>query len=273
MNLYHYTDVYAVKSILENKRLWLTDVRFLNDSTEMREGFEFLIGYLEHQLTRYPDSDELMSAVSYIRQIVFQREDYGLAHRPVFVSSFSSAGDLLSQWRAYGNYAIEFDSQAMGDKISKCIYDYDEKVLDAPSEILHQVLAVGRSINNNDGHIDQDGQEALSEFIGAAAKLKNASFSEEQEYRIILGHNVDPEIEDGYEVKYRGRGSLLIPYLELDFELDCVRAVVIGPMKDQDLAYASMKSFVNKISNDEFQTGYSYAGDIEVRKSAIPFRP
>jgi hypothetical protein len=273
MKLFHYTDVYAVKSILENRKLWLTDVRFLNDSTEMKEGFDFLMEYLARQVTRYPDSEELSAAMSYVEQVVYKREDYGLDRRPVFVSSFSLAGDLLSQWRAYGSYAIEFDSDAMAERVSQCIYGHDEKLLEAPIPALTQVLAIGRSIVSNDGHIDQDGQEALAEFIGLAATLKNENFSEEQECRIIMGHDVDPAIEDGYEVKYRPRDSLLIPYLELEFDLDCVQSVVIGPMRDQDLAYASMRAFVNKVANDEFSKSPTYLNDIEVRKSLIPFRP
>lgn len=273
MRLFHYTDVHAVKSILERKRLWLTDVRFLNDSTEMSEGFQFLLGYLEHQLARYPDNEQFAVAMSYVRQVVYLRESYGLARRPVFISSFSLAGDQLSQWRAYGGYAIEFDSELISENVSKCMYGHDEKMLEAPAEAISQILEIGKSICSNDGHLDYDGQEALSEFIGLAARLKNDSFSEEQEYRIIMGHNVDPEIFDGYEVQYRGKGGLLIPYLELDFDLDCVKTVVVGPMRDQDLAFASMKSFVTKISNEEFLKSPTYLSEIEVRKSAIPFRP
>lgn len=273
MKLFHYTDVYAVKSILENRKLWLTDVRFLNDSTEVREGFDYLLGYLDHQLSRNPGSRDLNAAMSYIKQIVNKGEDYGLDRRPLFVSSFSLAGDLLSQWRAYGSYSVEFDSDAMGDKISKCIYGQDEKLLEALSPALSQVIEIGRSITSNDGYIDPDGQEALAEFIGLAATLKNESFSEEQEYRVIMGNNVDPEIENGCEVKYRVRGGLLIPYLELEFDLECIRSITVGPMRDQDLALVSMSSFVKKITADEFSRSQTYVGDIEVVKSMIPFRP
>lgn len=273
MKLFHYTDVYAVKSILENRKLWLTDVRFLNDSTEMKEGFDFLMKYLAHQITRHPGSEMLRAAMSYIEKVVDQRKDYGLDRRPVFVSSFSLAGDLLSQWRAYGNYAIEFDSDAMAEKVSQCIYGHEEKILEAPIPAINQVMEIGRSILSNDGYIDQDGQESLAEFIGLAATLKNESFSEEKECRIIMGHDVDPEVEDGYEVKYRPRGDILIPYLELEFDLECIRSIVIGPMRDQELAYASMRAFVSKVANDEFKTNSAYFGDIKVTKSMIPFRP
>jgi uncharacterized Fe-S radical SAM superfamily protein PflX len=34
--IYHYTDLYAAKSITENAEVWLTDYRYLND----KENFE-----------------------------------------------------------------------------------------------------------------------------------------------------------------------------------------------------------------------------------------
>ncbi|WP_267273781.1 DUF2971 domain-containing protein [Pseudomonas putida] len=273
MKLFHYTDVNAVKSILENKKLWLTDVRFLNDSTEMKEGFEFLLGYLDYQAARFSDSEQLQVATSYVKQVVYQRESYGLDRRPVFISSFSLAEDLLSQWRAYGGYAIEFDSESMKDKLAKCIYSHDEKMYSAPMPALKCLLAIGKSIQDNAGNLDHEGQEALAEFIGLAATLKHRSFSEEQEYRLIMGHDVDPEIEDGYEVKFRGKGGLLVPYLEYSFELKCIKSIVVGPMRDQELAYASMKAFVKMICNNELVSHPTYFEDIEVSKSSIPFRP
>ena len=37
ISLYHYTNVDAVYSILQTKKIWLTDVRFLNDTSELQE--------------------------------------------------------------------------------------------------------------------------------------------------------------------------------------------------------------------------------------------
>lgn len=273
MNLFHYTDVNAVKSILENKKLWLTDVRFLNDSTEMKEGFDFLLSYLNHQVSRHPHSKELEAGMSYVEQVVYKRDGYGLDRRPVFVSSFSQSGDLLSQWRAYGGYAIEFDSELMGENLIQCVYDDDEKLHSTPALALGQLLVVGRSINNNDGLLDHDAQEALAGFIGLAATLKHQSFSEEQEHRIIMGHDIDPDVDDGYEVRFRARGDMLIPYLELGINLECIKSINVGPMRDQELAFASMKAFVKKVCDNEFDSHQTYLGEIKVTTSSIPFRP
>lgn len=42
MNLYHYTDLNAVHSILETHKIRMTDIRFLNDKTEYLKGLEIL---------------------------------------------------------------------------------------------------------------------------------------------------------------------------------------------------------------------------------------
>ena len=42
MSLFHYTNVHAVQSILSNKKIWLTDIRYLNDSQELHDGFSVL---------------------------------------------------------------------------------------------------------------------------------------------------------------------------------------------------------------------------------------
>lgn len=40
--MYHYTDLNAAKSIIENSTIRLTDIRFLNDKNEFNQGLEIL---------------------------------------------------------------------------------------------------------------------------------------------------------------------------------------------------------------------------------------
>ena len=42
MSLFHYTDASAVLSIIGNKKLWLTDIRFMNDSDEALDGARYV---------------------------------------------------------------------------------------------------------------------------------------------------------------------------------------------------------------------------------------
>jgi hypothetical protein len=42
MALYHYTDLNAVYSILKNNKVWMTDIRYLNDSHGLHDGIKVL---------------------------------------------------------------------------------------------------------------------------------------------------------------------------------------------------------------------------------------
>jgi hypothetical protein len=273
MQLFHYTDINAVKAILENEQLWLTDVRFLNDSEELQNGITALIDYIKYQVKTFPERHELFgNAAEYVEAGLVGKAGYGIENRPVFICSFSQAGDLLSQWRAYGSYAIEFAAEAIPHALSACVYDDFEKLSQASSVALASLMTISGSMQINDGYLDSDGYEAFSDLVGLAATFKHQSFSEEQEVRIVVGHDIDPEIEDGLEVRFRPRGNMLIPFVELSAPSKSIRAIHIGPMADQELAYISLKSFVTKLNLDRFIKDNSYLHDIEVIKSSIPYR-
>jgi len=50
--LYHYTSFSVLKSIVENKCLWFSDVKTTNDYTEFKHGIE------KFEKIRFPDFDE-----------------------------------------------------------------------------------------------------------------------------------------------------------------------------------------------------------------------
>ncbi|WP_330208879.1 DUF2971 domain-containing protein [Pseudomonas sp. Z13] len=273
MQLFHYTDINAVKAILENEKLWLTDVRYLNDSEEMHNGITVLIDYIKHQIKEFPDRHELfIRAAEYVESGLIGKANYGLENRPVFICSFSQASDLLSQWRAYGSYAIEFTSEAIPHSLSACVYDDFEKLSQASSVALSSLMTMCSSMLANDGYLDSDGYDAFSGLVELVATFKHHSFSEEHEVRVIVGHDVEPEVEDGLEVKFRPRGNMLIPYVELSAPSKSIRAIHVGPMANQELAFTSLKSFVTKLNLDRFVEDNNYLHEIEVFKSSIPFR-
>ncbi|HIE7356293.1 TPA: hypothetical protein ACXPD2_005573 [Klebsiella pneumoniae] len=87
--IYHYTDLYAAKSITENAEVWLTDYRYLNDKEEFLKGHEVLLDALvEYQddKGKYPKDfiDDIANAVAFIRKNSFQE----LGRNNIFVSSF-----------------------------------------------------------------------------------------------------------------------------------------------------------------------------------------
>ncbi len=60
--LYHYTDAGGFAEIVRNRKLWATDIRFLNDPLELRYGWEALLKALETAKTDKPEYSEAYDA-------------------------------------------------------------------------------------------------------------------------------------------------------------------------------------------------------------------
>lgn len=258
--------------MLKNEVMWLTDVRYLNDSEEMRNGVSILMDYVRHRVDNFSSPHPFFaSAVKYVDDGLLGNSHYGLGNRPVFIGSFSRAGNLLSQWRAYGSYAIEFDSDFINQELFNCVYDRDEKLSHASNVALLKLIEISKDLQENSGVLTAAGREAFSDIVAMVASFKHDSFSEEQEVRVVLGHDNEPGAKDGLEVKFRGRGNILVPYVEASLPLESVRAIHVGPMRDQELACISMKSLV-----DQALRAHSFASSInhkiDVVKSDIPYR-
>ena len=121
--LYHYTDSAGLLGILGNPvefdgaprharygTLWATDARYLNETKELRFGTKLLASELEEQArntARTPAvADRLLELARTVRAGTFEMTWHKDAHPATpFVTCFSSAskGDLLSQWRGYGD--------------------------------------------------------------------------------------------------------------------------------------------------------------------------
>ncbi|WP_323831009.1 DUF2971 domain-containing protein [Pseudomonas sichuanensis] len=267
MQLFHYTDVNAVRSILENGKMWLTDMRFLNDSEEMSHGIDLALELIQGDGVQSRISKEYAEAATeFVINGLSEHVRMLMNFNPIFVCSFSQAPDLLSQWRAYGNYAIEFQSDFFNEPLFECSYDSYEKGRKAYDASLTAVRAIGRSMRDNAGIPCSEGLEAYSDLIKVAAALKHESFSEEQEVRMII-----EKIDCHYPVLFRARSGMLIPYIEVPVPCSSIKAIHVGPMRDQELAFKSMMMFVDEVARLKQASGDG-AVAIEVHKSKTPFR-
>ena len=273
MSLYHYTDLSAVYSILKNNKLWLTDIRYLNDSQELHDGIAFLI---EGMKTPSPDvfanSEYFEKAREYILESLAGLKTYGVSEDSLFLFSLSSEPDCLSQWRAYGSYAIEFDNEMLAlevSKISDCLYQDTQKIEKARLHARDAITAVSNDMAKNSGCLGVDALDAVISLSYDAATFKHSGFSEEKESRIVMPSN---DSEYPSNVKYRPRGDVLIPYIELPITLDCIKSVTVGPVQNQAMSFASMSEFVYSIERNWQVDSGNIEYELAVNKSAIPFR-
>jgi len=271
MSLFHYTDVHAVHSILLNKKLWLTNIQFLNDSQELREGIRYLINALEcPPLELFENFNYRGKAIEYLGSALGDTVDCGVDSESIFVFSLSRTGDLLSQWRAYGSYAIEFDERRLMDFFSTlhpCVYDSKLKVDKSTAAVMDAIKKISQDMGCSHGCTSSVSGDSLEVLVKLAATFKDGGFSEEQEVRVIAGLSENSDL-----IKYRPKGDILIPYLEVAIPMDCVKAIHVGPMGSQSLACNSMSSFTHDVERSWQMDSLNIEYWLQVKRSSIPYR-
>jgi hypothetical protein len=169
----------------------------MNDEAEFKYGLELASA----AIAALDAPDDLTRVVEAIR------------HANIFITSLSEEADLLSQWRAYGSPGHRFSmgfrtsvlkqvAEAEGWSLHKCIYDPAEQK-DAVGDEVDRAADLAKRKKPHAGPF-------RTELIGIASRLKDPSFIEEEEWRLV-----SPLIREGEGRIYYHIGSYtLIPYVE-----------------------------------------------------------
>lgn len=150
--IYHYCTAETMLSILSNNCLWLSDSTKTNDQTEINWLLDNISQVFDEVLLKYKsefDENILLKVKGVVEQILNRVILYKIPNaqqKKKFLTCFSENGDLLSQWRAYGNngcgISIGFDGHYFDMfrnggqyEFAKVIYD-----LDKTKHFLHKVI-------------------------------------------------------------------------------------------------------------------------------------
>ena len=114
--IYHYCDATALLNILKTRRVWATSTKYLNDTTELLAfSADMRMHADRHRKTAAGEALSDIVDFYWIASDMRQTQTIGMDR---FACCFSTDGDLLSQWRAYGNdgrgYAIGFEPRICG---------------------------------------------------------------------------------------------------------------------------------------------------------------
>lgn len=208
-NLYHYTTLSGLKGILSEGNFWASDVRFMNDSSELTYAIELIDAEVK-QVTSNSDMPESIRNFFY---------NGGVAHilnrwKP-FVACFCEAEDLLSQWRGYGNSdapvalglnLVHYCSFYLPSRtiFRKVIYEEEKQrqlvrdVMTTWRTTLVELLKAGTNIADLWPHLPEyQRNPALDplreQLIEFSLCFKHPTFAEESEWRLIK--LVAPEAE------------------------------------------------------------------------------
>ena len=245
--LFHYTTLAGGYGILSSDAIWMTKVRYLNDTSELEIGISTFKLLLEELLRAAGPADE---------HELFEAVHSGLgsvAASNICVASFCEHGDLLSQWRWYGEggrgLSIGVSSSVLRGlargaiNLWKCVYDAHahRELLEA---MIERLLAAYRVERERTGSpLDAEGRHNLvqrffASFLQIAPIIKNPNFAEEREWRLVtLPVDLD---DDAYGVSMTS-GDRIIQRYELTFPRDpdgwcrTIDTVVVAPTKDPEL--------------------------------------
>ncbi|PKE27571.1 hypothetical protein CWS43_25960 [Rahnella sp. AA] len=281
MNIYHYTDLNAVHSILDTHKIRMTDIRFLNDKTEFLKGIEILRDASEDIFSGEEDySPGFIAAVTmWLPKIFEELENFQYPDEVLYVASFSRSEDTLSQWRSYGMFAVGLNEDILFDELHFNKIDYIEchyvidpgDAIEIAENLLHEkALQVLNQRWLEDDPTNQNPMLSidLKEIISLlATTFKHACFSEEEEIRIVK--RADPEAE---AIKFRAKNNLLIPFFELELSPEVFTSIRIGPLDNQKLVEHTLDIYVAhrqaKLMSQEINVEYQMV----VESSEIPYR-
>ena len=249
--LWHYTSMQGFRGIVESKTIWATDTRFLSDREESIHAHKIANELVEETPEfgdkGFPLRDNLRQAV----QFAF---DDGALHpdrTQFFVASFSAAEDRLSQWRGYSGQTsgvslafdlfvprIEVRVNGFG-LLAPCVYDLKTKkeclshALDHYKEKSEQIWKEGPDACNPVSAEEIRKRLAMVktgvELLQVTALLKNESFFEEKEWRLIIPVFAGREEP---QRQFRCGNTTLIPYIAYPFSADTLVDVMLGPGSD-----------------------------------------
>lgn len=268
--VYHYTSLEGLIGIIQNRNVWMTDFGYLNDRHELSYGVDLVSEALNEMLECSIDGD--------IKQLLLAwKENIKRTPNRVCISSFSSDGDSLSQWRAYGPVAIGLSVRDLALHVEDGIFQNVEYDVETQTKLIkiylnHLVNAFTVDMQEDRLCRAPDLYHRNSRLLEFITFLKNPAFQSEREYR--LAYINDPEVLETFNLatppkSFRVSNGKIIPYVpSTSISLSGyespplkITEIIIGPENDA-LLEQGIKELLTEYNLDE----------VNVRLSTVPLR-
>ena len=252
--LYHYTSLSGVLGIIGSRTLWASDIRYMNDSAELRHTADLVDREVGERINNGHSRPHLLTCfLDWVKNRITNGHI-------LFGASFRANGNLLSQWRGYSAIGkgarlgfnpetVSRCAQMQQFRMGRCIYDRQTQQ-HLIAQVLDAVEVLASDIDDGIEHAvyHQLFEHLESDLLRLAAILKHPSFEEEQEWRLV-----SPVISDYRQaaVNFREGRSMLVPYMNFalvaeDHEAVALDHVFLGPTPNISLSMNSMKMCLAK---------------------------
>jgi hypothetical protein len=274
--VYHYTTVQGLIGILSDRRIWFTDVRFMNDPSELGSRLNHALSHARDAQMRLIHDGKGESEECHLYGEVAAEKQNALDYMSsAFVFSMSGEPDSLTLWERYaargGGYAIGLNidklkaslSGANGLEIRAVTCQYTDDQLRAHAlESLQRMLEDYRT-NRAEAAAGHRRMESLSilashfwsRILSADFAWKHPAFAAEAEIRLQITDT------GTRERKFRANGAFAQPYVELACPELPVCSVTVGPAAAPEVAELGVRSLLKKLGTQ-----------VPIRRSGIPYR-
>jgi len=256
-SLYHYTTLTGLLGIVGSRTLWASDIRYMNDSAELKHAADLIRLEVQERITRGRGKADLLG--QFMDWITHRITDGHL----LFASSFRSEGNLLSQWRGYSSHGKGVSLGFSSEYILRCAERQKFQIGKCIYEPALQRKLISRVVDAVEAHVENSvGETTPRQRISAiyheifthievdllriSAILKHPSFREEKEWRIV-----SPVIIDCVDsrVLFREANAMLVPYVEFDLRYDegcplMLDHLYLGPTSNINISMNSLKMFL-----------------------------
>ncbi len=257
--VYHYCSAETFLNIIKYKKLWLGDIKHMNDFMEMNWFMDVFNEIIS------PNTTE--KAYKKIHEEVVK--NINLTRR--YMCCLSESGDILSQWRSYAQdgtgVSIGFNPEELNirhnELLSQNIHIRDSFFLNKMSyfskesvrESILEILSSDQEVNNifaQDniafGKLELSIQnriiKLLRQILHLSIHIKNPAFSEEKEVRLVYNHMPTHHNNEKHHIKhyanfidsknYRVSNGNLTSYYEFPLLTGCFKEIILGPKNKFD---------------------------------------
>ncbi|MBO4643669.1 MAG: DUF2971 domain-containing protein [Alphaproteobacteria bacterium] len=270
--IYHYTSQDGLKGIIENKHLFFSDARFLNDKTEIAHFYQLLENHIHEIDIKNEELKIILNEIASINNETPSDNNF-------YVLSFSHDNDSLSMWNYYTKskenrgYNLHFLSNNLYENIlsqtspnicicGNVIYDETDQ-LKILKEIIQEIDNFYTNFSSE--NLKEASQETLRIIIEytlhiCSIFMKNKSFSCENEFRIVIQYmSINKNIEN---LDFRISQGIFIPYIKIPIDTNDIKGITLSPTQHSSDALLGIKEFLKSKGLDH----------IECNESQIPIR-
>jgi hypothetical protein len=205
--LHHFTSLETVYRIIDCDNVRLSHAEYSNDQTEMEQAKEIIRLELRRR-----------SSTAFFGQVLSDYER--LAPTLVaYIFCMSTGGDILSQWRAYGQDGRGACLTLEARQVGHLVYNtpglrVNPVIYEGTTQTRFVGAILDRGLNAHTGGTQNAREATIAALVFATSLMKAPGFKEEEEWRLIF---MPPQGNPQPRLGFQARRDFLAPYIDLKY--------------------------------------------------------